>query len=330
MTLLKNMLAIFGVLILAFNTAGELSQIVALSKQIAFVFENWNDLVRDIWREICTRLGLPVFDLLARPFSFLVASLVLTVSVVVSLSHARDTFFENVTQVLVNEAKEAQPNAERATKRLAMEMETATRLSLFDASGKRVLPWDNSGVGTDISLGGIVIFTAIYALLDVRALDGIDWLETVAVAFTLLCFAYVIPFAFLANAAAKIGKRFWPTASGRTSVNDLFLLRQERPDFAGALNAYHIALVVFDDDLEDLDQQKARASAGKPPLHYGRPAVGLPLFEAMTEMVPNSFFERKVYAKMWERLLASMLVVLAIYVISYAIIILETVGIISV
>ena len=39
MALPKNMLAIFGVLMLALNTAGERSEIVALSKQIAFIFE---------------------------------------------------------------------------------------------------------------------------------------------------------------------------------------------------------------------------------------------------------------------------------------------------
>lgn len=326
MVLLKNMLAIFGVLILAFNTAGEANEVVALSKQIAFIFENWGDLVRDIWREICTRLGLPVIDLLARPFSFLIAAIALALSAVVSLSQARDAFFDKACRILTDETDTAAPNPDRAARTFAIELESATRLSLFTPSGKRVLPWDTPGYRMDLSAGYVFIVTGFFALLDVRDFTGLVWIQVISLAIPIWILAYVMPFTFCAVAAGKIGERFWPTESGRKALNSLFLLQQDHPNLARDLRTYRVAIMT--DDLNVPDTATTDELQTRP--NDERNVIELPLFEAMEQMVPNSFFERTVYAKMWERLLASLLVVLAIYVVSYAIIIAEAVGIISV
>lgn len=318
MTLVKNILAIFGILTLALSALSDLNQVVALSKQISYVVNNWGALVADIWREICEQLGLPVIPWLAKPFSFLIGSLALALSAAATQVRARDTFFESLKTILSEEVVRPAPDATRAAKRIASQLHDKTRLSMYDDANKFVGDVKSKGrMYSSIALGSVLLISGFYATSGVLLIEGSNGFVTTLLVLNSWAFLYLLPFGVCLGLASRLGRLTWPSERGRQNFNDIKLFRDDYPAMAAALSKFKITMAGPDNPYY-LQQVEEDASL----------CVDVKLFfDALEESVPDSFLERQVLILMAERMIASVLVILFIYLASYTIIIFETVGI---
>ena len=309
MNLLKNVLAIVGVLTLTLNSAADLQYIISLSQQISYIVNNWTDLVHQVWMELCSLLGLPVIAFLAKPFSFLIASFALAISASISLASERDAFFRGIVERLKVEASKAAPDPVRAIAHIQSMLAKSTRLSVFDPGGNRVL--DMGRGGSRRILSSVLYVSIITALYSATGLPDDLTLFVAALLFmNQWFFLYMVPFAFCAALAGRLGIQTWSREKAISLKEVLYFVRHDNPGFTQALEGYILEQSITD--------RLPGAEEGKP--------SGRKLFDALTTTVPSSFFESRVYTVMADRAVASLILLAGVYVVSYAIMILDEVG----
>jgi len=313
MNVIKSGLALIGVLTLAMNAVADIQNVVKLSQYVAFLVNNWTEIVHAVWREICNLLGLPVIDILATPFSFLLAGVALAISAALGLCAENRKLVADLMADVDAEAAKSTPVARHAAERMHLKLRRSTRLSVYDPDKKRILP-NRVGESAQLvaPLAWIGLITALYAATDVSPLLGGDGADYVIAPFAFLAqwaFLYMLPFAACVGLAGYLGRRLEDLSRASEQADWLLRFRQDQPVLARDLDAF----VVTFDDANQITQTEDTQDI-------------TPLLSGLSTTVPASHAERRVVEIMSARALAAVLLVLAIYVFSYVIIILETVG----
>lgn len=307
MRLLKNTLAIFGVLSLALSSASDLGRLVTLSRFVARIVDDWSYFLGAFWAEICTLIGIPVVEILARPFSVFVGSLALAVSSAVSISAEREALLHRLGSLLRTNATQNPDDAGLIAKKIDLELDENATCSVYDDKWEPVpTPFDSGHARNLAALAAILGLLSLYTVANTAFNPfGLPWVVNFFLQFVVLFFGPWMAAVYAAEALGVIGAM---SGSARALKKDVVLLRAEHPALAEQLDRFSLA------------------EFGASRKEDGTMRGSRPLLDGLVTKLPYKVHGRRVGKLMADRAVAVVFVLALIYAFSSIVLILEAIG----